>query len=165
MPLPKPVSSGSSSIGNISKDRLLKLNDGQEVKVVFRGDPLVFYQRWPKGGQKEVFSTPEPGSRPRYFMNAIVRDGASFVAKVFEMASPTYSMLFKINEHLPIEKTKVLVSRMGSGTNTKYALLALPHEALSERELAEIDAVKLNDLSPDSVSESESSGTSEGGGW
>lgn len=158
MQLPKPVPSSGGAGLQIGTENFLRLKDRQEVKAVFRGDVLVIYQRWPKGGRKEVFTTPEPGAKPRYLINAVVHDGTKFVAKVFEMNPPTYEMFFKIAEHIPVDKTKILVARIGSDTNTKYSLIALAHEPLSAQHLAEIEAVKLNVLSVPGANEGPKAG-------
>lgn len=161
MALPKPVPSSGGTGLQIGTENFLRLKDRQEVKGIFRGQPLIIYQKWPKGGRKETFLTPEPGTKPRYLMNVVIHDGQKFVSKVFEMAGATYEILFKIAEHIPLEKTKIVIARIGSDTATKYSLIALAHEPLSPAQLAEIDSVQLQPLGiPGERGESDLMGTS-----
>lgn len=147
MELPKPAPKSGGGGGGAGAENFLNIEDGQSINVVFRGQPFLYYQSWPFGGEKETSLEPFPGAKPRYLWNAVIRDvkAKKFVAKIWDMAAPTYEILYKINSKLPLEKTKVEITRNGIGKKTKYMIIPMPGD-LDERALREIEAVQLNIL-------------------
>lgn len=141
-----PKRAAQSAGAGVSSDAYLKIGDGEKIDVVFRGSFYEFWQNWPKGGQKQIFTEPTAGARSRFLLNAVVYDKATkkFVAKVWEFAFPTYNQLAAINEHYPLEKTKIQITRTGAGTKTSYVIL--PLGPVVPKALKEIEAVELNVL-------------------
>lgn len=147
MDLPKPApKSGGKGVG-IGADNFLKVDDGEDVTVVFRGQPFLYYQDWDEStNTKQIFSEPVAGAKARYLWNAVIYDSSAkkFVAKVWDMANSTYELLYKINKSLPLETTKIQISRKGVKKNTRWTVFALG--PIDEKTKKAIEAVRLNIL-------------------
>lgn len=144
MDLPKPAEkTGGAGVG---AENFLNVADGESQTVIFRGLPLLYYQHWPNGGDKQIFTEPTPGAKPRYMWNAVIFDpkNKKFVAKVWDMAGSTYELLFKINKHSPLEQTKIEISRKGTLKNTRWTII--PLGPVDPKALPQIEAVPLNIL-------------------
>lgn len=127
----------------------LKIGDGQSATGVPRGEVHEFYQRWPQGGTKEIFDVPTAGASARFRINVVVNEDGKPAAKVFEFGMSVYNQLAEISENFEITKTKLKISRKGSGKNTEWFILPLgPVEA---KALKAIEAVELNALAPQSA--------------
>lgn len=142
MDMPKRATQGAGP--TVGADQFLKIGDGEKVNVVFRGSFYEFWQNWPKGGEKQIFTKPTAGARSRFLLNAVIHDGKNFVAKVWEFALPTYNQLAAINEHYPLETTKIQITRNGVGTKTSYVLL--PLGPVEPKALKALEAIDLNIL-------------------
>ena len=142
-------SDGVSGGGNF-----LKIESGQSVTGVFRGEIGTFWQAWPRGGAKQVFSEPTPGSALRFRANFVVHENGKFVAKVYEFGVMVNNTLFEIQqENIDLTTTKVKISRYGSGKNdTRYVVL--PLGPVPPKALKEIEAVELRPVTPPQISES-----------
>jgi hypothetical protein len=122
----------------------LKISDGQSATGVFRGECHEFWQSWPKGGQKQVFSEPMPGSQTRFRANFIVHEEGKFVARVWEFGLKVYNMLAEIGENYDLDNTKIKISRRGNDKSTQWIILPLgPVDAKS---MPSIKSVELNVL-------------------
>lgn len=143
MQFPKRAASTSEGI---SAANYLKLSDGQSVTGVARGEIYKFYQRWPQGGQKEVFSVPTSGASLRYKINVVVPENGGFSAKVFEFGNKVYDQFAEIAENFEIENVKIKISRKGSGKSTDWFVLCLG--PVDSKALKSIAAVELNALGP-----------------
>lgn len=124
----------------------LKFESGQEMTGVFRGEPLEFYQAWPKGGDKKVALEPFPGAKLRFKCNFVVHEGGKFTAKVFEFGVRLNNQLADIAEEYDLSKTKIKIKRQGSGKETSWSIMPIAREPLSAKQLKEIEAVELNVL-------------------
>lgn len=133
----------------IAAGSYLKIGDGQSVTGVPRGDVHEFFQRWPQGGQKEVFLVPTAGAAPRYRINVVVHEDGKFCAKVFEFGPSVYGQFSEISDNFEIDKTKVKISRKGSGKNTEWFIL--PLGPVDPKALKAIVATELNALAPQSA--------------
>lgn len=121
----------------------LKVSPGASVAGVLRGEVHKFWSVWPQGGKKQEFDTPTAGSSVRFKVNFIVWDGTTFVAKVWEFGITINNLLAEITKHMDITKTKINISRTGSGKeDTRYNVI--PVGPVGEKQLAQINAVKLN---------------------
>lgn len=139
MKFPKKAAPTSEGIAAAN---YLKIGDGQSVTGVPRGDVFEFFQKWPQGGQKEVFLVPTVGATPRYKINVVVHEDGKFIAKCFEFGSSVYAQFAEIADNFEIEKTKVKISRKGSGKSTEWFIL--PLGAVEPKALKAIEAVELN---------------------
>lgn len=133
----------SDGLGNGS---FLKIEEGKSVNVVFRGDLYKFWQSWPQGGTKQIFSEPTPGASIRFRANVIIHDGAKFTARVWEFGALVNNMLYEYSSEMEIEKTKCKITRTGSGKKTQY--IVIPLGPLDKKALKEIEAVELLPLGP-----------------
>lgn len=124
----------------------IKVEAGKNVTGVLRGKVFEFYQIWPYGGEKQVFSEPVPGSSSRFKVNIVVHEGGQFVAKVWEFGLSIYNQLAEYADSVEIETTKIKISRIGEGKKTNWIVVPVIKEPLNKKQLAEIDAVELNDL-------------------
>lgn len=139
----------------------IKLESGQSVTGVFRGDVLEFYQSWPKGGEKQVSLEPFEGGKLRMKANFVVHEGGKFVAKIFEFPVRVNNMLADIASEYDLNKTKIKLTRQGEGKNTNWMILPITKEPLSAKQLKEIAAVELNILGeaahrPEAIEDAES---------
>ncbi len=124
----------------------LKIDEGKSVNVVFRGDVYKFYQVWPQGGVKQVYSEPTAGASMRFKANVIVQEEGKFIAKVWEFPATVNNMLFEISNEVDITKTKCKISRMGSGKKTQWMII--PLGPLDAKALKLVDAVELLSVEP-----------------
>ncbi len=140
----------------VGASNFLKLSDGQSVPGVFRGEVYEFWQKWPRGGQKETFDVPTPGSQSRFRVNFIVHENGKFQSKVFEFGLTVYNMLAEIAENLELEKTKVKISRKGSDKNTQWIIIPLgPIDPKAVKDIAAVELVILNNQSSPPAQNSE----------
>lgn len=134
--LPKHEGNGSSNY--------LKVEDGKSIQGVFRGEVHEFYQSWPQGGQKMIFDVPTAGASARFKINFVCQDDGKLQAKVWEFGVSVYNQLAELSENFDLEKTKVKITRRGTGKNTQWMIIPLgPAEA---KGLKLIEAVPLNVL-------------------
>lgn len=131
-----PESSGNSAF--------VKLRDKESVQGIFYGEMYEFFNFWRDGKGQEV---PEgtPGSKFRFRVNLIVKEGASYVPKIFEQGQVVYEQLAQINEEYPLEQTICKITRNGEKLDTTYTIMPLRQPVTPEvsRVLA---TLKLNDL-------------------
>lgn len=123
----------------------LKINDGESKSGICRGDIYEFHVKWVSGKSVVVAST-DPEAKTRFRLNFIVYDEGKFKALIWEFGIMIYNQLADINEEYPLEKTKIKISRSGTGTDTEYRLLPLLKEPLSDVVMKAIEAVPLNIL-------------------
>lgn len=135
------------SEGNSSGLPFVKIKDGETIYGVFKGDPVAFGLIW---DQKKMVPIGTPKSTFRFRVNFITKEGASYVAKVFEQGKTVYQMLKELNESYPLESTAVSIKRTGSTKDdTYYTILPLPpKQQPADQSWAVIHNVKLLDLQP-----------------
>lgn len=128
----------------------LKLKDGDKVYGVFKGDIYEYHQIW---AEKKVVPAGTPGAAFRFRINFIVKDGASYVAKVLEQGGTVYDFLKDLNESYPLETTVVEIKRTGSGKDdTRYSILPLPQaKQPTPQAWSLINKVKLHHLQHSAV--------------
>lgn len=136
-------------------NKFVRLQDGESIQGVFRGDPFDFMQHWVKGdgSAPHSFMCPgegceecQKGNKPgfRFRLNFIVKEGSDYVAKIFEQSKTVYGILRTLNKACDVEKKVMKVTRTGSGKQTKYDIE--PAGDLSEATEKSLAQVKLNDL-------------------
>lgn len=124
----------------------LKLKDGESAIGVFKGDPYEFYEIYQQG----VVPAGTKGASFRFRINFITREGASYVAKVFQNGVTVYKTLKYLNEEYDgLENVVVKISRTGSTKDdTIYHVLPLPpKQQPTEDGWTLINEVELQDLS------------------
>lgn len=127
----------------------LRLKDKETVRGVFVGDVHHFYTKW-KNGKSLPCDEKDPEGNPRFKCNFVYHDETQgqLVVKVWEFAYAVFEILKGINEDYPLEKTKLKITRNGTGTNTTYMVLPLvgEKEALTANQIAAINNMPLHDL-------------------
>ncbi len=122
----------------------LRLKDGEAVNIIPRGEIHEFYSVF--GTRGEVTST-TPGAKLRFKMNVVVNEAGVLKAKILEFGMTIYDQLSEINKVCDVTKTKIRLSRKGSGkSDTMYMLLPVVNEPVSPKVLATIEAIPLNIL-------------------
>ena len=124
----------------------VKLESGQSIVGVFRGEVLEFFMSWPKGGDKKVSLEPFVGGKSRFKANFIVHEDGKFVAKVFEFGIRVNNMIAAIQDDCDLPKTKIRITRQGTDKNTTWTINPITKEPLTAKQLKEIDAVELSQL-------------------
>ncbi len=132
-----PASTGSGG------GKFLKIEIGQSVKGVFRGEPQIYYRKWPKGGVKVESDVPAAGFDERYKVNFVTQEDGVFVAKIFDCNVYIYNQIADINESMDIETIKCKISRQSAGKGSTYMILPIIKEVISAKALAEIEAIEL----------------------
>lgn len=123
----------------------LRLKDGESIKGVCRGEIHEFHMKW-VGNRSQLCEPNDPEAKFRFRLNIIVPENGSFVPKIWEFGLTIYNQLADIAEEYDLEKTKIKITRRGTGTDTVYLILPLLKEPLTPKQLNEIEAVPLNIL-------------------
>lgn len=152
MRLPKREAPASSGVGS---EHYLKIKDGESIAGVFRGDAYEFWQKWPQGGEKLIFTDRDDamkaGAKSRFKLNFVIKaENGVLISKVWEFGLGTYNELAEINAEYPLEETTIKITRKGEGKNTKYSILPLLKTPLTKQQLQKIDEVPLHvlDMAP-----------------
>jgi hypothetical protein len=138
---------------NTITKNILKLKAGESVRGVFRGDLVDFRQHWVNNRSSictgnatcELCGAGEKSSF-RFQVNIIVKENASYVAKVFEQGRSIYEILSSLHADFPLEKNWIKITRNGEGKNTSYTITPVPNSQLSAEDEKQVAAIKLNDL-------------------
>lgn len=141
--------------------KFLKIEIGQSVTGVFRGDPQVYWRKWPKGGVKQEFAVETPGAEERYKVNFVVYEDGEFKVKIFDCNVHVYNQIADINEDDDIETIKCKISRLASGKGSIYQLKPLFKDPISPKALKEIEKLELNQLGGNGQSAPPQQNTSE----
>lgn len=126
----------------------LKINDGESVTGVLRGEVYEFSIKWVDG--KPVKSSKNaPTAKPHFRVNFILSEGEHFVPKVWEFGIIVNNKLADVSALLAdvdrdITQTKIKITRHGIGLDTEYSISPLAREPLSKNQLEHIKALKLN---------------------
>lgn len=122
----------------------LRLKDGEAVNIIPRGEIYEFYSVF---GQRGEATSQTAGAKLRYKVNVVVNEGGTLKAKILEFGQTIYDQLCEINKVCDVTKTKVRLSRKGSGkSDTTYMLLPVINEPIGEKLQKAIDGIKLNVL-------------------
>ena len=135
----------------------LRMKPGDEIRGVFRGDPVDFRQHWKQGESRgyvcpgrETCDRCKAGEKSafRFRINFVVKENAVYVAKVFEQGKASYEALKALHQDYNLEANTMKIRRVGSGTDTTYSILPVPKGEVSEEFLKAMETLKLNALSP-----------------
>lgn len=121
----------------------VKLEDGESVVGVFYGDPEHANVKFDRQAKKWV----KDPTAFRFRLNLLIEDQGVLVSKIYEGGSTVYTQLRELHKTgyaLPV--TKVKLTRKGTGTDTVYTILPIPHGNLTPEETAKYSKVPLKDL-------------------
>lgn len=133
--------------GDGKNDKFLKLKDGESKNIILRGEVYEFWMKWVNGKSVTV-QKQDPEAKSRFKINALIYEEGRFKATIWEFPVTVYNQLADVAAEYPLERTKIKLSRQGTGTDTVYHILPLVSEKdkLSPQVLAQIEAVSLNIL-------------------
>lgn len=123
--------------------RFLKIESGKPpVAAIFRGEPRLFQSHFDNATRRSSECTGDgcvgcKTSQPkdRFRVNAIVREGDSYVSKIFEGNGFTYDHVVSLMKAgYEIEKTVLMISKTGSGTQAKTIITPTPKPLSPEAE-------------------------------
>lgn len=127
--------------GNGAKN-FLKLKDKESVQGIFRGDVHEFYVLW-EGQRSRVVPEGTPGAKFRFRINFVMKEGASYVPKIFEQGLTVYNQLAELHNEYELDKTVVKLTRNGTGTDTTYSTLPLLKTPLTKETMKFLDSMEL----------------------
>jgi hypothetical protein len=139
--------------------KFLKVEVGQSVTGVFRGEFVSYWQKWPKGGNKETSDVEKPGFQERFKVNFVVFEDGAFVAKILDCNLFLYNQIADINESLDIETIKCKVTRQATGKGSTYFAMPVLKEPIPAKALKAIEAVELNSLGLSVAPQQQATGT------
>lgn len=126
----------------------LKIKDGESVRGVFVGEFYHFYQKW-MNGKSIICEEGDADGKVRFRCNFVTADERNeLTAKIWEFPYSVYEQLKGINDDYELDKTKVKVTRSGTGTDTTYQVIPLAAEKdkLTGKHLEAIAQVPLHPL-------------------
>jgi hypothetical protein len=113
----------------------IKLKDKESIVGVFMGEPYDFMKVW-KEGERPRF---------RFHINFIVKDGPTFVPKIFDGSATVYRQLEELHAEYGLDSIYVKITRNGIDKETTYSILPSKKQ-ISKEELDHIKTLKLHDL-------------------
>lgn len=128
----------------------LKLENGDSIRGVFRGDIYEFRQHWENG--KSVFclgdTCPicEQGKKPnfRFRLNLVVKENEAYVVKVYESGWTMYEALKALHEgDYNLENHLMKITRHGTGLDTTYSVVPVPNGTLTNSQQDTISQLEL----------------------
>lgn len=144
----------SNGGGGMSGKNFLKLKDGESVRGVFRGVPVIFRQHWSNGrgivcpGKACELCAEKNKALFRFRLNFVMQEGGQYVAKIVEQGWQFFNALKQLNEEFPLENYVVKIIRTGSGSDTKYQVIQTQNGLISNGTKKGVEAVQLHELSP-----------------
>lgn len=154
----------------MNSGNFMKLEDGQRVKGVFRGDPKIFRTHW-IGGRSHLCTGRDTcehckagdKSKFRFLINFVSKVDGVWMAKVFEQGYGVYKDLKEMHENdYDLENTCITLSRSGKGTDTRYSIIPTKNNGdLKPADFKALGAVPLNPLSDDAAGDTEASDADE----
>lgn len=141
----------SAGKGSGTSEFILRLKDGDKVKLLLRGKIEIFKVKW-NGTYYEVL-TPEAAkaagkeAKFRFRVNAVTETEGKYSVGILEQGYGLYKNLAIMNDDYPLEKNWMRLSRRGSGpTDTEYHIVPAPGGVVTPEEDAKLSKLKLHDL-------------------
>ncbi len=128
----------------------LKIKDGESVIGVPAGEIFSLKIKW-ENGRSVTLNEPDESKHNRFKMNFIVKDGNNYSSKIWEFGVTIYNTLAEFAKEMDLTKTKIKVTRAGTGTDTLYTLIPLgliDPKTFAGVELNILDANKVPELPP-----------------
>lgn len=113
----------------------VKLKDKESIVGVFMGEPYDFMKSW-RDGDKPRF---------RFRINFIVKEGPTFVPKIFENNLTVYRQLEELHAEYGLDTIYVKITRNGIEKDTTYSILPSKQQ-IKKEEMDHIKTIKLHDL-------------------
>lgn len=127
----------------------LKIKDKESIRGVFVGDMHHYHMKW-QSGKSVLCDEKDADGKIRFKCNFVYHDAASdqLVTKIWEFPYSVFEQLKAINEDYPLEKTKVKITRNGTGQDTSYMILPLVGEKdkLTQNQIDGINNMPMHDL-------------------
>lgn len=143
-------SEGFKDMGNSGGGNFLKLGDGESVVGIFRGDVYEFYQLWDdtaEGGRKsQVVPEGTAGAKARFRINFIVKDKDGYHPMIFENGPRVHAQLAELHEEFGLETTVVKLTRNGLKLETKYSIMPIKNNQVSDETLELLRDLELHKL-------------------
>jgi len=120
----------------------LKLEDGETVMGVFRGEPREYDIHYIQGkGYIDCVSgcvhcTDGVKQSFRFRVNFVVKVNGALTPKIFENGVLIYNAMKELNKDYPLESTLVKLTRTGLKKDTVYSVLPVPPSKYDPKELA-----------------------------
>lgn len=130
--LPEPQGNGS----------FIKLKDQESVSGIFRGKIYEFFVIW-ENKKAKIVPEGTPGSKFRFRINFVIKEGTTYVPKVLEQGRTVYDSLAAIHEEYNLEQTLIKITRKGTETDTTYSLLPLLKQEISAETMNYLDKMAL----------------------
>lgn len=129
----------------VSGGMFLKIEDGQTVAGVLRGEVKTQYIQWVDG--KSVPCEPgDMGAKFRFKVNFVEFDSkGNMTARILEQGPTVYKDLKALADDYDLSETLIKIKRTGSGKNTAYTIMPTPQKP-SEKTLKALDALELHPL-------------------
>lgn len=151
-----------------STGEFIRIQSGEAVIGVFRGEPHDYIKHWVnnrtemcQGDGCENCAQGVKGTF-RFRINFMVKEGNTYVAKIFEQGRRVYDQLKGLHADYDLEQTVVKITRQGSGAkDTTYTVLPVPKGTLSKEAQDALSKIKLHDLTNQIEEHAESNGDSD----
>lgn len=143
-------------------ENFLKLNDGEEITGIFKGEIYRFKKHWTNERSIECIGEscslcradseeqdPKKKRYPsfRFRINFITSKDGQWIPKIFEGGGETYDSLTNINSKVDLSKSFVDISRHGVKKNTKYQFFVRSDTPFTKEMAGKIESVSLLPLS------------------
>lgn len=129
----------------------LKLNSGESVIGVFRGDPEVYFQVYEDGKYKRVPES-DPAGQFRFAVNFIVKENGALVSKLFQGNWHDYEALKALNGEFELEETYVKVSQTGERQTKRISFMPMTKAKPNPEQLKNVSLQKLEPKRPTNIS-------------
>lgn len=140
--------------GAMDSKNYLRLKDKESAVGLFVGEPYDFRGHW-TGKQLDLCSEDNLCSHCatglkstfRFRSNIIVKEGESYVARIFEQAWTVYETMKKLNSEYDLEKHLVRISRSGTGlSDTAYSIIPVKDGEVKPELAKKLAVIPLHDL-------------------
>lgn len=121
--------------------KFVKLNDGDSVKGVCRGEVYEFHMKW-ENNKSETVGPMAIGAKPRFRINFVVLEGSKLTAKILEFGPQISNQFYELSQEYDLSKTMVKITRKGEKLETEYIVIPVPQPV----NMMEMSKVELNIL-------------------
>lgn len=132
----------------------LKIKDGETIHGVFRGDPYEGYSNFQTKKWYPLEAGKQEGTSYRFRVNVIIKEGASYVAKVWEQGYERTKDIAKLmkeakryHQQDTLDNLVIAITRHGATKDDTSYELEIAEQQPGAATWKVINAVKLNDLS------------------
>lgn len=123
----------------------LKLKDQESVTGIFRGEAYTYFVKW-EGKKATIVPEGTQGAKFRFRINFVVKDGTTYVPKIFEQGQTVYETMAELHDEYNLETTVVKITRKGIELKTEYTLMPLLKHEIPMETMNYLDKMKLLSL-------------------